>query len=120
MLDMIRRGCYALALTTAACTSTQAPNEGVQAADEPLAGWYTQLPDRARFQPCGDRESLVVIGDAELRKRAAAFGLEDGLPIYVRMRGVRTAGEFHPAGVEQFGSPTPIRDCPMTGTTIQQ
>jgi hypothetical protein len=119
MLDAIRYGCLALALTATACAPARDTSKTPGASNQPLAGWYTQYPDRARFQPCADPEALAVVGDAELRKRAAAFGLEDGLPIYVRMQGVRTAGEFHPTRVDQFGSPTPIRNCPMTGTTIQ-
>jgi hypothetical protein len=119
MLDTVRCSCIALVMATAACAPGSRPNDAGRAADETLAGWYTQSSAQAHFQPCGDRESLVVIGDTELRKRAIAFGLQEGLPVYVRLQGVRAAGEFRPSHIEQFGSPTPISDCPMTGTTIQ-
>jgi len=85
----------------------------------PTAGWYVQRGADATFQPCGAARLRVADG-AQLRRRAADFGLQDGDPIYVQLSGIQRDGEFHPARIEQFGSTVPVRDCPMTGTTIQR
>ena len=83
-----------------------------------VAGWYSQNAKGAVFQPCGSAP-LSVPASAALRQRAKGFGLQDDLPVYVRLRGTRSAETFEVASIEQFGSPAPVRDCPMTGTTIQ-
>ena len=84
-----------------------------------MAGWYLQRGADATFQPCGAAQLRVADG-AELRRRAADFGLQDGDPVYVQVFGARRDGAFHLSRVEQFGSTVPVRDCPMTGTTIQR
>ncbi|HVR80867.1 MAG TPA: hypothetical protein VHF02_02075 [Luteimonas sp.] len=109
----------------AACAPVQAPPVATETAPAaataaPVAGWYVQDATRTLLQPCGAPEGLTVVNGGELRKRAADFGLQDGEPVYVRVQGGRTAGGFRLARVEQFGSPVPIRDCPMSGTMIQQ
>lgn len=113
----------ALAALGAACAPVQAPSVtqgtapgGITA---PVTGWYVQDAARASLQPCGTANHLTVVNGGELRKQAADFGLQAGDPVYVRVQGIRTAGEFQLGRVEQFGSPTPIRDCPMSGTMIQ-
>jgi hypothetical protein len=93
--------------------STPTPGSAV------VAGWYVQDGTRATLQPCAAGRLVVTNGD-ELRRRAADFGLHDDLPVYVRVSGVRVGDEFRLAGVEQFGSPVPIRNCPMSGTTTQR
>ncbi len=92
---------------------------GASASDATLAGWYLQAGDRATLQPCGEGLRLALIQAAPLRQRAADAGMQPGNPIYVRLTGVRSAGEFKLTKVEQFGSPTPIRNCPMSGTMVQ-
>ncbi len=113
-----------LAALGAACAPVQAPSvepaTAPTASAAPVAGWYVQDATRTLLQPCGAPNGLIVVNGGELRKRAADFGLQPGDPVYVRVQGVRTAGEFRLARVEQFGSPVPIRDCPMSGTMIQQ
>jgi hypothetical protein len=84
-----------------------------------MAGWYSQNAKGAIFQPCGS-SPLSIPDSAALRQRARDFDLQDDLPVYVRLRGTRSGTSFEVASVEQFGSPTPIRDCPMSGTTIQR
>lgn len=85
------------------------------------AGWYTEHSGRGSFQPCGHAPALLVSESAELRAQAKTFGLEEDTPVYVRLTGVVSAdrNEFTLIRVDQFGSPTPVRDCPMTGLQIQ-
>lgn len=112
-----------LAALVVACAPVQAPpvaTETPPVASDGVTGWYVQGATHATLQPCGAPEHLVVVDGGELRKRANDFGLQDDLPVYVRVHGSRSGGEFRLARVDQFGSPVPIRDCPMTGTTIQQ
>ena len=84
-----------------------------------MAGWYLQRGVDATFQPCGAAHLRVANG-AELRRKAADFGLQDGDPVYVKLFGSRRDGAFRLSGIEQFGSKVPVRDCPMTGTVIQR
>ena len=114
----------ALAALAAGCAPVQTPpvatGTAATAIAGPVAGWYAQNGARAILQPCGAAEQLAIMDGAELRRRAAEFGLQDGDPVYVRVDGDRTSAGFRVARVEQFGSPVPVRDCPMTGTSIQQ
>lgn len=98
-----------------ACSPLRQPQDSVQ---PPASGWYAQQGQQARFQPCGE-EAMLVVDGADLRRRAREFGLQDGDPVYVRLLGTRAGGEFHLDRVMQFGSPVPVRDCPMTGTSLQ-
>lgn len=107
-------GSLALAL---ACAPAQ---ESRSKASATVSGWYMQEGERASFQPCGAAQRLVVVGGAALRQRAGDFGLQDGDPVYVRLLGNRQDSEFRLSRLLQFGSPVPVRDCPMTGTVIQQ
>jgi len=103
------------------CVAGEAPGTpGGQerAASVLVAGWYSQNAEGAVFQPCGSAP-LSVPASAALRQRAKEFGLQDDLPVYVRLRGTRGGNTFEVANIEQFGSPAPVRDCPMSGTTIQ-
>lgn len=112
----------ALAALVAGCGAVQAPqgpNETESPASGTVAGWYIQDASGATLQPCGS-PALAVVDGVALRERAHAFGLQDGHPVYVRVHGDRTGTEFRPGTIEQFGSPVPVRDCPMTGTNIQR
>lgn len=108
----------AIAIAGLALPSACAP-AGQSRSGQPIAGWYVQRGADATFQPCAAAQLRVANG-AELRRRAAGFGLQDGDPVYVLVSGSQRNGEFHLSRVEQFGSTVPVRDCPMTGTTIQQ
>lgn len=72
------------------------------------------------FLPCGQSQPLRLSGATELRARARKFGLAPDTPVYVRLQGRQSANdeELEVSGVEQFGSPTPVRDCGLTGIAI--
>jgi hypothetical protein len=105
----------------AGCTAVETPGAAAteaHSADVLIAGWYMQNAKGAMFQPCGSADSLAV--DAPyLRQRARDSDLGDDLPVYVRLRGSRSSNAFRVASVEQFGSPAPVHDCPMTGPHTQ-
>lgn len=108
----------AIAVIAGGCGSVA--TSAADSASSALAGWYVQDATHTTIQPCGEPDRLSVANALELRKHAAKFGLQDGDPVYVRVEGSRTDRGFRLQRVEQFGSPTPIRDCPMSGTSIQQ
>lgn len=85
--------------------------------EEALAGWYWQHGEQELLQPCGQSQPLTVARSPALRERALAFGLEPDMPVYVRVRGTLSPASngLAVAQVEQFGSPDPVRDCPLTG-----
>jgi hypothetical protein len=115
-------GLFIAMASAAGCSAVEAPGATeteAHSAAVPIAGWYMQNASGAIFQPCGSVDSLVV--DApDLTRRARDFNLQDDLPVYVRLRGSRHGNAFEVASVEQFGSPMPVRDCPMAGTQIMQ
>ena len=84
------------------------------------AGWYMEHAGQGTFQFCGQSQQLRVLGMTGLRARAKKFGLEPDTPVYVRLIGrpSATGKEFKVLRIKQFGSPTPVRDCPMTGVVI--
>ena len=109
-----------LALT--ACAAHEAPMK----APQQMAGWYNQSAGARTFQRCGSSEQWLVTQMADLNKRATAFGLQGDTPVYVKLSAVVSApGKFGPQGtyprevrverVVQFGSPTPVRNCALTG-----
>jgi hypothetical protein len=57
---------------------------------------------------------------ADLQGRAKRFGLQDDTPVYVKLLanvsgGAGSTKKVDVLEVVQFGSPTPVRDCSMTG-----
>lgn len=111
-----RSATIVLALVAGGCADAgQTPDDESSV----LAGWYSQASGQARFQPCGQSRALEISDSAELGARAKDFGLMEGDPVYVRLAGSERDGQFDVARIEQFGSPVPIRDCPMSGLTIQ-
>jgi hypothetical protein len=109
-----------LGLVLAACQPPAASGtDAAAAADAPTtpapaayAGWYAG----GRFQPCG-KAALPVPDPTTLERALRDAGLAAGEPVYVRVRGFEDAGRFQLRGILQVGSPSPVRDCPMTGTT---
>lgn len=85
--------------------------------EDVLAGWYWQSGEQGLFQSCGQSRQWAVASSEALREGARAFGLEPEMPVYVRVVGKLSsaAGELVVSRIEQFGSPTPVRNCPMTG-----
>ena len=107
-----------VAIAIAGCAAAQKPSEALA---HSYAGWYTEHAGRGSFQPCGKTPALLVGESAELRAEAKKFGLDDDTPVYVRLSGVVLAdrNKMSVTKVEQFGSPTPVRDCPMSGLQMQ-
>jgi hypothetical protein len=83
-----------------------------------VAGWYMEHSSRATLQPCGQSKSLQVSASADLPARAKAFGLVPDSPVYVRVVAKQRGNAIDVTRVEQFGSTTPVRDCPMTGVVL--
>lgn len=109
-------------LAMAACAAEQAPAKAAQ----PMSGWYSQSAGSATFQPCGTSERWLVNKAADLSARATAFGLQNDMPIYVKIVAATSSsgkygshGEYshqvHVERVIQFGSPTPVRNCALSG-----
>lgn len=83
-------------------------------------GWYLEHAGQGMFQPCGQSRQWRI-HSPELRARAKDFGLDQDTPVYVRLLVVPSANgeDMLVSKVEQFGSPTPVRDCGMTGVVTQ-
>ena len=110
-----------LALSTlTACNAAERP--AIHPMTDPGAtaqtGWYLQHAGKGRFQPCGQSHSWPIADSAALAARAQAFGLTDDTPVYVRLKGTVRDQALHVTQVEQFGSPTPVRNCGMNGVVI--
>lgn len=122
------RSGLAIALATwsmmaAGCVGAGSPATGQASAAEesrPYSGWYMESEGRGRLQLCGESRALAVEESGDLRRRARAFGLAEDTPVYVRITGTAGDGRITVARVDQFGSPTPVRDCPMTGVVIPE
>lgn len=78
-------------------------------------GWYTD----GTFRACGDARALRVDKRDQIDAQVRKSGMSAGDPVYVRLEGMAMADGFMLTRVAQVGSPTPVRDCPMTGTTTQ-
>lgn len=108
-----------LALSGCASGEQSPPVEKAPPADsQPYAGWYMQHAGQGTFQPCGQQSSWRVSASADLPARAKAFGLDEDTPVYVRLQGALRGDAIEVIRVEQFGSPTPVRNCGMTGVVI--
>lgn len=98
------------------CTSSNPKVESqVRVQTAAIAGWYIESGGGASFQPCEGTPSLTVAPSEALKKRAKDFGVSPQSPVYARLRGNIASGVLTVSAVEQFGSPTPVRDCPLTG-----
>ena len=82
-------------------------------------GWYLEHDGQGMFQPCGQSQQWRV-ESPELRVQAKDFGLDPDTPIYVHVSATLSDGgdELSVSRVDQFGSPTPVRDCAMTGVVM--
>lgn len=79
------------------------------------AGWYRA----GTFQPCGSTQTYKVSTTSDLDAKIRAGKMSATDPVYVRLEGSAAGGAFNLTRVAQVGSPSPVRDCPMTGTTTQ-
>lgn len=105
------------AIALSACAGAeQKPATEVQS----YTGWYMEQAGQGVFQLCGQSQQWRVSESAELRAKASEFGLDQDSPVYVRLVGVQSANgnELTVSRVDQFGSPTPVRNCGMTGVVI--
>jgi hypothetical protein len=122
MKTFARGWSWLLAIGLAACApQPAAPLAAPTAAaipEQEFVGWYMEHGQAATFLACGAQAAWPVASSKPLSQRARAFGLAPDTPVYVRVRGFRAEGRLVVATVSQFGSPTPIRDCPMTGVVL--
>lgn len=103
----------ALVLSSCAATENKSSTDG-----KVYAGWYMQHAGQATFQPCGQPQRIHVSAASDLAARAKKFGLQQDSPVYVRLMGTMQGDAIEVIRVEQIGSPTPVRDCAMTGVVI--
>lgn len=101
----------------AGCASNRPESNG-SGEDASITGWYTEHAGQATLQRCGRNETLRISAPSKLREKAGAFGLTEGNPVYVRVKGEISGATLSISDVEQFGSPEPVRDCAMTGVVI--
>lgn len=94
---------------SAPATGTGSVAMGVQ------AGWYTG----GIFRACGSTQAMKVDKPAEIDAQIKKGGMSAGDPVYVRLEGMPMGNSYMLTRVAQVGSKTPVRDCPMTGTTTQ-
>lgn len=107
-------------LAACAAATDPASEAAPAAAGQAYAGWYMQRAGQGSFQPCGAARPLRVTSSADLPARARAFGLDENVPIHVRVTGTVSGNAIAISRVEQFGSPVPVRDCALTGVVVPQ
>lgn len=94
--------------------STDAP--GAMPVAGAQAGWYSG----GMFRTCGSATALKVDNTADIERQIKAGGMAAGEPVYVKLEGMPMSGNVYMlTRVVQVGSSTPVRDCPMVGTTTQ-
>ena len=115
----------AMGIALMACTAAKQASPAGQtttAADQgdSVAGWYMQHEGQVTFQACGQSEPWRIGAAADLDARAKAFGLDDDNPVYVRLQATSHAADktIDVIRVEQFGSPTPVKNCAMDGVVL--
>lgn len=106
-----------ISVSQAGCTSNR-PESNASSEDASIAGWYAEHAGQATLQPCGRDNLLRISGSLELTEKARSFGLTDGNPVYVRIKGEISGDTLAVSKVEQFGSPEPVTNCAMTGMVI--
>ena len=104
-----------IALMLAGCDAAE---KKPAAEGQSYAGWYLEHAGQGMFQPCGQPQQWRVTTSADLPSRARAFGLDQDTPVYVRLAGTAHGNEIAVSRVEQFGSPTPVLNCGITGVVI--
>lgn len=91
---------------------------GLAAGAQSYSGWYMVHGGVGSFRACGAASAWRIAAAGELPGRARAFGMDEDSPVYVRLHGIANASLLDVSTVDQFGSPTPVRDCPMTGVVL--
>lgn len=105
--------------TAPAHPEQEAMHDAPHASTRLHVGWYREHGGQGLFQPCGSETVYRVSAQPELRSRARGFGLQPDTPVYVRLEAAMERDTLEVARVVQFGSPTPVRDCPMTGVVTR-
>ncbi len=106
-------GIVFIALSGCASAAKTPPAKG-----QSYAGWYMEHAGQSTFQPCGQTKQWRVSAPADLVARAKKFGLEQDTPVYVQLLGTAQGDVIAVSRVQQFGSPTPVRNCALTGVVI--
>lgn len=96
-------------------SADHAPMDKATAAGTVQAGWYRA----GNFQPCGSARGLKIGSAGAIDAKIKAEGMSASDPVYVRLEGTSAGDAMTVTRVAQVGSPTPVRDCPMTGTATQ-
>ncbi|MEO5595617.1 MAG: hypothetical protein ABIQ97_00500 [Lysobacteraceae bacterium] len=114
-----------LASVLSSCAATEktsapiaAPTSAAPAKGQPYSGWYMEHAGKSTFQPCGQTKQWRVSAPADLVARAKKFGLEQDTPVYVQLLGTAQGDAIAVSRVQQFGSPTPVRNCALTGVVL--
>lgn len=95
-----------------------APTPTATAKGQSYSGWYMEHAGQSTFQPCGQTKQWRVSAPADLVARAKKFGLEQDTPVYVQLLGTAQGDAIAVSRVQQFGSPTPVRNCALTGVVL--
>jgi hypothetical protein len=106
-----------ISVSQTGCTSNRSePNASGE--DASIVGWYVEHAGQAMLQPCDQGDPLNISWSSELTEKARSFGLTDGNPVYVRIKGEISGDTLAVSKVEQFGSPEPVTNCAMTGMVV--
>lgn len=79
------------------------------------AGWYSA----GTFRACGSAKAMKVDKPAEIDAQIKKGGMSASDPVYVQVEGMAMGEGYMLTRVVRVGAKTPVRDCPMTGTTTQ-
>ncbi len=83
-----------------------------------VAGWYVEHAGQRTIQSCGQSQTWRVTVASDLPARARKFGLGRDTPVYVKLLATARGNEIAVSRVEQLGSPTPIRNCGLSGVVL--
>lgn len=112
-------GLAACAAAEQGAAATDSPDRAASpGAPQSYAGWYMEHAGQGTFQPCGQDRAWRVSASADLPARAKRFGLDEGNPVYARITGIVQGNAISVSRVDQFGSPTPVRNCGLTGVVL--
>lgn len=110
---------FGSSLAVAGCVAAEKPAaSNVDSNAATYAGWYMEHAGQTTFQACGKAQAWRITQSADLPARAKAFGLDQDTPVYVRVSGSVDGSDIAVTKVEQFGSPTPVRNCALNGVVI--
>lgn len=90
-----------------------------------LASWYSAYGTERSFLSCGSEESWSIVGAGDLPSHTHARDMQPDDPVYVKLLAQVSAANAWPRAVHvqqvvQFGSSTPVRDCPVKGVVTRR